>query len=83
VFDSRKGQGISPLATLSTRALWPTQPTWMGGPGLLSKGIRVSFPGSKAAGAVKLTTELHLVPRTRMRGAIPPLAPICLHVVLS
>jgi hypothetical protein len=32
------------------------------------------FPGSKAAGGgVKLTTHLQLVPRLRMRGAIPTL----------
>jgi hypothetical protein len=38
---------------------------------LLSNGY--SFPGGKAAGVVKLTTHLHLEPRSRMRGAIPPL----------
>jgi hypothetical protein len=32
-----------------------------------------SFPGDKATGSVKLTTHLHLVPRLRTRGAIPPL----------
>jgi hypothetical protein len=35
-------------------------------------GARDSFPGGKAA-EMKLTTHLHLVPRSRMRGAIPPL----------
>jgi len=32
-----------------------------------------SIPWGKAAGGVKLTTYLHLVPRLRMRGALPPL----------
>jgi hypothetical protein len=32
-----------------------------------------SYTGGKAAGGVKLTTYFHLVPRIRMRGAIPPL----------
>jgi len=32
---------------------------------------RVSFLGGKVAGVVKLATHLHLVPRSRMRGAIP------------
>jgi len=36
-------------------------------------GTRGSFPGGKAAGGVKLTTHVYLVPRSRMCGAIPPL----------
>jgi hypothetical protein len=36
-------------------------------------GTRGSFPGGKAAGGVKLTTHLHIVSRSRLRGAIPPL----------
>jgi hypothetical protein len=36
-------------------------------------GTRGSFLGGKAAGACTLTTHLHIVPRSRMRGAIPPL----------
>jgi hypothetical protein len=42
-------------------------------PSLLSMGTGGSFPGGKAAGGVKLTTYLHVVPRSRMRGAISPL----------
>jgi hypothetical protein len=44
-------------------------------PSLLSKRYRRLFSGerSKAAGIVKLTTHLHLVPRVIMRGATPPL----------
>jgi hypothetical protein len=34
--------------------------------------IRGSFPRGKAAWGVKLTTYLHLVPKSWMRGAIPP-----------
>jgi hypothetical protein len=35
-------------------------------------GTGGSFPGGIAAGGVKLTTHLRLVPRSRMSGAIPP-----------
>jgi hypothetical protein len=34
---------------------------------------RVSFTGGKAVGGGKLTTHVHLVYRSRLRGAIPPL----------
>jgi hypothetical protein len=37
-------------------------------------GTRGSFPRGKVAGVVKLTTYLHLVLRSRMRGAIPSLS---------
>jgi hypothetical protein len=37
------------------------------------KDIGGCFLGEKAAGAVILTTYLHLAPRLRMRGVIPPL----------
>jgi len=40
-----------------------------------------SFPGGKAAGVVKLTTQLQLVSRSRKSGAIHPLPPIRLHGV--
>jgi hypothetical protein len=36
-------------------------------------GTRGSFSGGKVARGMKLTTHLHLVLRSRMRGAIPPL----------
>jgi hypothetical protein len=36
-------------------------------------GTRGSFPGGEGVGGVKLTIHLHLVPRSRVRGAIPPL----------
>jgi hypothetical protein len=32
-----------------------------------------SFPGSKVAWGVRITTHLHLVPRSRVCGAVPPL----------
>jgi len=41
-------------------ALGPTQPPIQGVPGALFLGV-------------KLTTHLHLVSRSKMRGAIPPL----------
>jgi hypothetical protein len=40
-------------------------------PASYSVSIRDSLPGSKAMG-VKLTTHLHLVPRSRMHGNILP-----------
>jgi hypothetical protein len=47
-------------------------------------GTGSSFPGGKAAGIVKLTTHLHLVPRPRMHGALYLYSLISLHgVVLS
>jgi hypothetical protein len=36
-------------------------------------GIRGFFPGGWSGRCVKLTTQFHLMPRSRMRGAIPPL----------
>jgi hypothetical protein len=42
-------------------------------PASYQMGIRGSFPRGKAAQDVKLTTQLQLVRRSRMRGAIPPL----------
>jgi hypothetical protein len=44
-----------------------------GPPSLLSNGYRGLFPWGLNGRGVKLTTNLHLVPRSRMRGAIPPL----------
>jgi len=38
-----------------------------------SIGTGSSFPGSKAAGAWSWPLNLHLLPRLRMHGAIPPL----------
>jgi len=40
---------------------------------LLYNGNRGLFSREKSDWGVKLTTLLHLVPRLRMRGAIPPL----------
>jgi hypothetical protein len=52
-------------STASRTALGPTQPPIQWVPGALTLGVK--RPG------VKLTIHLHLVPRSRMRGAIPPL----------
>jgi hypothetical protein len=63
-FDSRWGLGIFLFTIASRTALGPTQPIkWV--PGALSLGVKRR--------GVKLNTHLHLVPRSRMRGAIPPL----------
>jgi hypothetical protein len=65
VFESRQGLGISLSTTVSRPALEPTQPPIQGVPGALSLGIK--WPVHKA------NHSLHLVPRSRMRGTIPPL----------
>jgi hypothetical protein len=44
-----------------------------GPPSLLPNGYRGLFPWEYSGRGVKLTTHLHLVPRSRMRGAIRPL----------
>jgi len=42
-------------------------------PASYKMGTRGCFPGGKAAGVVKMTTHLHLVLRSGMRGVIPSL----------
>jgi hypothetical protein len=74
-FHSLRGLGIFLLTTVSRTALGPTQPPIQWVTGFLSLGLN--------GRGVKLIIHLHLLPRSRMRGAIPPL-PIRLHgVVLS
>jgi hypothetical protein len=73
-FESRQGLGIFLFTTASRPALGLTQPPIQGVPGALSLGIK--RPGREA-------DHSHLVPRSRMRGVVPP-PPIRLHgVVLS
>jgi hypothetical protein len=51
----------------------PPRPDWLWSPpSLLYNGYYQGLWGWSGRG-VKLTTHLHLVPRSRMRGAIPPL----------
>jgi hypothetical protein len=45
-------------------------------------GTGVSFPGSKAARGVKLTTHLHLVPRSKKELSCTSTTPIRLHGVV-
>jgi hypothetical protein len=42
-------------------------------PASFPMGTRGSIPGGKAAEGVKMATNLHLAPSSRMRGAMPPL----------
>jgi hypothetical protein len=58
-FDPRQRQRIFPLASLSRPGLRPTQPPVQWVPGVLS-------PGLKRGRDVTLTTQPHLVPRSRM-----------------
>jgi hypothetical protein len=62
----RNRLGIFFFTTASRPVLEPTQPPiqWLRG----ALSLRVNRRG------VKLTAHLHLVPRSRMRGAIPPLS---------
>jgi len=57
--------GISFFTPASRPALGPTQPPIQWVPGALSLGVK--WPGREAI------THLHLMPRSRMRGAIPQL----------
>jgi hypothetical protein len=47
-------------------------------PASCSLGTRV-LTQEEGSRDTKLTTNLHLVPRLRMSGALPPLPPICFH----
>jgi hypothetical protein len=58
-FESRQGLGVFLFTTASRQALRPIQPPIQCVPRAFSL-------------EVKLTTDLHLVPRSRIRGAIPP-----------
>jgi hypothetical protein len=66
-FVPRQRQSIFPLASVSRSALSPTQSPIRWVPGVLS-------PGVKRGRGVRLTTQPHLVPRSRM-SSIPPLPP--------
>jgi hypothetical protein len=64
-FESRQGLWIFIFTTDSRLALGPTQPLIQLVQGAFSLGVK--RPG------VNLTTHLYLMPRSRMRGDIPPL----------
>jgi hypothetical protein len=59
----------------------PLHPDWLWG--LYPLGTRISFCGDKVAQSVKLIIHLHLVPRSRMFGAISPLPHYALMVWCS
>jgi hypothetical protein len=64
-FESRQGLRIFLLTIASRPALGPTQLPIQWVPGTLPRG--------QSGRGVMMTTHLHLVQRSRMRGAIPPL----------
>jgi len=53
-----------------------------GPPSLLSNGYQGLFPGGKAAGDVKLTAHLYLVPRSTNAWSDTSTPPIHLHAVV-
>jgi hypothetical protein len=65
-FDSRHRDEYFLFAIATRTALRPTS--------LLSNGFRVIFPWGYSSRGVKLATLMQLVPRLRMRGAIPLLS---------
>jgi len=65
-FGSRQGVGIFLFTTASRPVLGPTHLLIHWTPGALSLGVNDRI--------VKLTTHLHLVPRWRICGSIPPLS---------
>jgi hypothetical protein len=60
------GAVIFPFAIMFVLATGPTQHP---------VGDGENFPGDKAVGDIKLTVCLHLLPRLRVRGAVPPFPP--------
>jgi hypothetical protein len=75
-FNSRQGLGIFLFATASRMSIVPTQPPiqWVAG----------AFSLGQSDGGVKLTTHLHLVPRSKNEWRYTSTPPIRLHgVVLS
>jgi hypothetical protein len=71
---SYKRLGTSALTAVSRSALRSTQPPILWVPGVLS-------PGVKRGRSVTLTTHPHLVPRSRMSGAIPLPLIACMAIV--
>jgi hypothetical protein len=71
---------IFPVASVSRPALWPTQPPVQWVPGVLS-------PGLKRGRGVTLTTQPHLVPRSRMSRSYTSFLPsafvVCSETVLA
>jgi hypothetical protein len=51
----------------------PRSDRFWGPPSLLSNGYQGFFPWGQSGRVVKLTTQFHLAPGSRMPGAIPPL----------
>jgi hypothetical protein len=74
---SRYSCGLDGRGSIVGRATFFSTPQcpdrlW-GPPSLPSSGHRVLFPRGQSGRPVKLTIHLHLAPRSRKRGSIPPL----------
>jgi hypothetical protein len=74
VFDSRRELGIFVFTTVSRTTLGPTQSPIQWVPGALSLGV--------CDQDVKLTAHLRILPRSRVREAMPPIPPVRLHGVV-
>jgi hypothetical protein len=65
-FESQQRLGLVLIVTASRPALGAHTTSYP----MCARG---SFPRKSSGRVVKLTTHLHLMPRLRMRGAVPPL----------
>jgi hypothetical protein len=67
-------EGSSPGRSWEFFSSLPRRDRLWGSPNLLSNEYQGLFPWGQSGWSVKLTTHPHLVPRSRMRGAIPSLS---------
>jgi hypothetical protein len=75
VRSGRSGlQGSIPGGDWEFFSLPPRPERFWAHPASYPMGTWGSFPGDKSGRGMKLTTHLYFVPKSRIRGAIPPLS---------